>query len=153
MYISISCITAFYGFRPYGGSLLSNSHKSKQKVLALPYGRARLGSPGAFTPALLWGHAATGHPWPDRGWLGVLPRHPHNSTCVQPPVMGPSVVPTVSVAAGILFLKLKAKGWARCSTTPAAVAEASSVTDSLGSLELSANQNPQPVISLCSNGI
>ena len=71
--------------------------------IALPYGRARLGSPGAFTPALLWGHAATGHPWPDRGWLGVLPRHPHNSTCAQPPVMGPSVGFTVSVAAVALF--------------------------------------------------
>ena len=79
--------------------------------IALPYGRARLGSPGAFTPALLWGHAATGHPWPDRGWLGVLPRHPHNSTCVQPPVMGPSVAPTVSVAAGreVGSCKLQAK--------------------------------------------
>ena len=38
-YISIRCVTALYGFRPYGGSLLSNSHKSKQKGLALPYGR------------------------------------------------------------------------------------------------------------------
>ena len=85
--------------------------KSTQKVCALPYGRARLGSPGAFTPVLLWGPAATGHPWPDRGWLGVLPRHPHNSTCVQPPVMGPSVVPTVSVAAGreVGSCKLQAK--------------------------------------------
>ena len=75
--------------------------KSTQKVCALPYGRARLGSPGALSPVLLWGHAATGHPWPDRGWLGVLPRHPHNSTCVQPSVRGLSVVPTVSVAAGM----------------------------------------------------
>ena len=37
-YISIRCVTAFYGFRPYGGSLLANSPKSKQKVLAPAYG-------------------------------------------------------------------------------------------------------------------
>jgi hypothetical protein len=27
-----------------------------------------------------------------RGWRGVLPRHPHNSTCVRPSVMGIRVV-------------------------------------------------------------
>ena len=53
---------------------MSDHPKNTPKVCALPYGRARL------------------------GWLGVLPRPPHNSTCVQPPVRGLSVVPTVSVA-------------------------------------------------------
>ena len=37
-YISIECATAIYGFRPYGGSLLPNSRKSKQKGLAPTYG-------------------------------------------------------------------------------------------------------------------
>ena len=37
-YISIWCIKTFYGFRPYGGSLLPNSRKSKQKGLAPAYG-------------------------------------------------------------------------------------------------------------------
>ena len=77
-------------------SRVSDHHKSTQKVLALPYGRARLGSPGARTKALLWGPAATGHPWPDRGWLGVRSRHPHNSTCVQPPVRGTRVDPKIA---------------------------------------------------------
>ncbi|WP_228391527.1 hypothetical protein, partial [Pseudomonas helleri] len=53
--------------------------------------------------------AATGHPWPDRGWLGVLPRHPHNSTCAQPPVRGLSVVWNISVAAVALGGKRQAK--------------------------------------------
>ena len=78
-YISIRCVMAFYGFRPYGGSLLSNSHKSKQKGLALPYGR--------LAKARRCPHFGT-----VMGWRGVLPRHPHNSTCVRPSVRGIHVV-------------------------------------------------------------
>ena len=38
-----------------------------------------------------------------RGWRGVLPRHPHNRTCVQPSVRGIRVVRT------ILWLQQKQK--------------------------------------------
>jgi len=30
-----------------------------------------------------------------RGWRGVLPRHPHNSTCVRPSVRGIRVACTI----------------------------------------------------------
>ncbi|NNG65449.1 hypothetical protein HKD51_28130 [Pseudomonas fragi] len=43
------------------------------------------------------------------GWLGVLPRHPHNSTCVRPPVMGIHVVSTIEWLQGHRFQKQKAK--------------------------------------------
>ena len=63
------------------GSALTAAHlcqtATKVSKKALPYHTAA--SPrlaGALTPALLW------------GWRGVLPRHPHNSTCVRPSVRG-----------------------------------------------------------------
>ena len=42
------------------------------------------------------------------GWLGVLPRHPHNSTCVRPSVMGIRVVSTIEWLQGHRFQKQKA---------------------------------------------
>ena len=67
-YISIRCVTAFYGFRPYGGSLLANAEcRTIPKVTKRSWPYHTAASPrlaGALTPALLWGHAATGHPWP-----------------------------------------------------------------------------------------
>ena len=68
-YISNPCMKSFYGFRPYGGSLLSNSHKSKQKGLAPAYGPRCAQVP--LAPVPLRGHAATGHPWPDRSSPGI----------------------------------------------------------------------------------
>ena len=86
-YISIRCATALYGFRPYGGSLLSNSHKSKQKGLALPYGRLAKARRCPHSGTVM-GARRDGPSMAHRGWRGVLPRHPHNSTCVRPSVRG-----------------------------------------------------------------
>ena len=83
MYISISCITAFYGFRPYGGSLLSNSHKSKQKGLA-PCVRLSLRS-SSLAPVPLRGHAVTGHPWPNTALPASMPVDPLRRTSSRPP--------------------------------------------------------------------
>ena len=86
MYISISCITAFYGFRPYGGSLLSNSHKSKQKGLA-PCVRLSLRS-SSLAPVPLRGHAVTGHPWPNTALPASMPVDPLRRTSTRPPERG-----------------------------------------------------------------
>ena len=90
-YISIRCVMALYGFRPYGGSLLSNSHKSKQKGLALPYGRLAKARRCPLSGTVM-GARRDGPSLAHRGWRGVLPRHPHNSTCVRPSVRGIRVV-------------------------------------------------------------
>ena len=82
-YISIRCITALYGFRPYGGSLLSNSHKSKQKGLA-PGVRPSLRS-GSLLPVPLRGPAATGHPWPIAALPASMPVDPLRRTSSRPP--------------------------------------------------------------------
>ena len=69
----------------------SKRRKSNQK--GLPYHSAaspRLG--GSLTPALSWGHAATGHPWPIAAGAASCRATPHNSTCVRPSVMGIRVV-------------------------------------------------------------
>ena len=82
-YISIRCITAFYGFRPYGVSLLSNSHKSKQKGLAPAYGPRFAQVP--LTPVPLRGHAVTGHPWPGTALPASMPVNPLRRTSIRPP--------------------------------------------------------------------
>ena len=80
MYISVGCIKAIYGLRPYGGSLLSNSHKSKQKGLATTYGLRC-----ALVPSLRSRSVGT----PKRAIHGPsrLSRHPCRSThCAKPPL-------------------------------------------------------------------
>ena len=47
-----------------------------------------------------------------RGWRGVLPRHPHNSTCVRPSVRG------IRVAWTIEWLQQKQKQKQKFQTTP-----------------------------------
>ena len=81
-YISIRCATALYGFRPYGGSLLSNSHKRNQKGLA-PGVRPSLRS-GSLAPVPLRGHAATGHPWPIAALPASMPVDPLRRTSTRP---------------------------------------------------------------------
>ena len=80
-YISIRCVTAFYGFRPYGGSLLSNSHKSTQKGLAPSYGLRC-----AQVPSLRSCSVGT----PPRAIHGPsrLSRHPCRSTHYAEPPFG-----------------------------------------------------------------
>ena len=82
-YISIRYATAFYGFRPYGEALLSNSHKSTQKGLAPAYGPRF--AQVSLTPALLRGHAATGHPWPIAALPASMPVDPLRRTSIRPP--------------------------------------------------------------------
>ena len=82
-YISIRCATAFYGFRPYGGSLLSNSHKSKQKGLAPAYGPRF--AQVSLVPVPLRGHAVTGHPWPSTALPASMPGGPLRRTSTRPP--------------------------------------------------------------------
>ncbi|TWR98147.1 hypothetical protein FJD37_05700 [Pseudomonas saxonica] len=48
---------------------MSNSHKSKQKGLVPAYGPRF--AQVSLTPVPLRGHAATGHPWPDRSSPGI----------------------------------------------------------------------------------
>ncbi len=69
----------------------SKRRKSKQK--GLPYHTA------ASPQARRFPHSGTvmrarrdGPSMAHRGWRGVLPRHPHNSTCVRPSMMGIRVV-------------------------------------------------------------
>ena len=70
-------------FRPYGESLLSNSHKRNQKGLA-PGVRPSLRS-GSLTPVPLRGHAATGHPWPMAALPASMPVDPLRRTSSRPP--------------------------------------------------------------------
>ena len=69
----------------FGKRRVSDHPKNTQKVCALPYGRARPGSPGALTPALLWGHAVTGHPWPgtagSASCLATPQQHLRSASC------------------------------------------------------------------------
>ena len=81
-YISIRCVMAFYGFRPYGGSLLSNSHKSKQKGLAPAYGPRF--AQVSLAPVPLRGHAVTGHPWPNTALPASMPEDPLRRTSTRP---------------------------------------------------------------------
>ena len=62
--------------------------KSNQKVLALPYGRLAQARRCPHSGTVM-GARRDGPSMARRGWRGVLPRHPHNSTCVRPSVMGP----------------------------------------------------------------
>ena len=65
-YTSIWCIKTFYGFRPYGVSLCKSGVSDHDKVTkTLPPPRT------ALAPVPLRGHAATGHPWPDRSSPGI----------------------------------------------------------------------------------
>ena len=82
-YISNPCMKSFYGFRPYGGSLLSNSHKSKQKGLAPAYGPRF--AQVSLTPVPLRGHAVTGHPWPNTALPASMPVDPLRRTSTRPP--------------------------------------------------------------------
>ena len=82
-YISNPCMKSFYGFRPYGGSLLSNSHKSKQKGLAPAYGPRCAQVP--LAPVPLRGHAVTGHPWPNTALPASMPVDPLRETSTRPP--------------------------------------------------------------------
>ena len=82
-YISNPCMKSFYGFRPYGGSLLSNSHKSKQKGLAPAYGPRFAQVP--LAPIPLRGHAVTGHPWPSTALPASMPVDPLRETSTRPP--------------------------------------------------------------------
>ena len=62
----------------------SKRRKSNQK--GLPYHTAaspRLG--GSLTPALSWGHAATGHPWPIAALPASMPVDPLRRTSSRPP--------------------------------------------------------------------
>ena len=62
----------------------SRRRKSNQK--GLPYHSAaspRLG--GSLTPALSWGHAATGHPWPIAALPASMPVDPLHRTSTRPP--------------------------------------------------------------------
>ena len=44
-----------------------------------------------------------------RGWRGVLPRHPHNSTCVRPPVRGARVVFKIGWQQVLLALRTRSQ--------------------------------------------
>ncbi len=70
------------GFRPYGGSLLANAPKVTKK--SCPSIRCLAKARHALTPALLRGHAATGHPWPGAASAASLPRYPLRNACVRP---------------------------------------------------------------------
>ncbi len=81
------CGNGGLGFRPYGGSLLANAGMPAQPKVTKrsrpsirPLAKAR----GALTPALLRGHAATGHPWPGAASAASLPRYPLRNACVRP---------------------------------------------------------------------
>ena len=82
--------------------------KSNQKVLALPYGRLAKARRCPHSGTVM-GARRDGPSMAHRGWRGVLPRHPHNSTCVRPSVMGPSGVWNISVAAVGLSYKLQTR--------------------------------------------
>ena len=78
------------------GSALTAGHffqtpKKSPKRLALPYGRL---AQARWFPhsGTVMGARRDGPSMAHRGWRGVLPRHPHNSTCVLPSVMGIRVV-------------------------------------------------------------
>jgi hypothetical protein len=40
---------------------------------------------GALAPALWWGDAPTGHPWPNGARSASMPSAPHHNTSTQPP--------------------------------------------------------------------
>jgi len=69
-------------FRPYGDSLFSNAKKVSKN--ARPSIRCLARARHALTPALLRGHAATGHPWPGAASAASLPRYPLRNACVRP---------------------------------------------------------------------
>ena len=75
----------------FGKRRVSDHPKSNQKVLALPYGRLAKARRCPHSGTVL-GARRDGPSMAHRGWRGVLPRHPHNSTCVRPSVMGIRVV-------------------------------------------------------------
>ncbi len=76
------CGNGHLGFRPYGDSLFSNAKKVSKK--ACPSIRCLARARHALTPALLRGHAATGHPWPGAASAASLPRYPLRNACVRP---------------------------------------------------------------------
>ena len=105
--ISIRCVTALYGFRPYGGSLFPDAEKV---TMGLSRDNGRLAQARWFPHSgTVMGARRDGPSMAHRGWRGVLPRHPHNSTCVRPSVMGPSGVWNISVAAVGLSYKLQTR--------------------------------------------
>ncbi|AZC37305.1 hypothetical protein C4K37_2918 [Pseudomonas chlororaphis subsp. piscium] len=76
------CGNGGWRFRPYGDSLFSNAKKVSKK--ACPSIRCLARARHALTPALLRGHAATGHPWPGAASAASLPRYPLRNACVRP---------------------------------------------------------------------
>ena len=86
--------------------------KSNQKVLALPYGRLAKARRCPHSGTVM-GARRDGPSMAHRGWRGVLPRHPHNSACVRPSVMGIRVVWT---SAWLQQKKKKNRSWARVHT-------------------------------------
>ena len=92
----------------FGKRRVSDHPKSNQKVLALPYGRLAKARRCPHSGTVM-GARRDGPSMAHRGWRGVLPRHPHNSTCVRPSVMGPSGVWNISVAAVGLSYKLQTR--------------------------------------------
>ena len=94
----------------FGKRRVSDHPKNNQKVLALPYGRLAQARRCPHSGTVM-GARRDGPSMAHRGWRGVLPRHPHNSTCARPSVMGPSGVWNISVAAVGLSYKLQATSY------------------------------------------